>query len=52
MWLGIDTCTPSVGGVVVLILVEHIEFRVGVSRITEVGDLNFEIVNKCGKFDI
>ena len=37
------TCTPSVGGVVVLILVEHIEFRDGVSRITEAGDLKFEI---------
>jgi len=45
VWLGIVTCTPSVGGVVVLILVEHIEFRDGVSRIIgrEAGDLKFEI---------
>ena len=34
------------------VLVEHIQCRDGVSRITEAGDLNFEILNKCGKFDI
>ena len=28
------------------------EFRDGVSRITEAGDLNFENLNKCGMFDI
>ena len=42
------TCTPSVGGVVVLILVEHIEFRDGVSRITEAGDFNFENLKSAG----
>jgi len=28
------------------------EFRDGVSRIIEAGDLKFEILNKCGKFEI
>ena len=42
MWLGIVYMHSICWGVVVLILVEHIEFRDGVSRIIERGG-RFEV---------